>query len=287
MQITGLTKIIANLAKPFEHKSIVELKYPIEIVDEAKKAALTKIETIQQQTDSAEHIYRHNGTRFVRLHPNGVPKLKDPILIVGTDGVGTKLKIAQIIGKHDTVGIDLVAMCVNDTLCNGAEPLTFLDYYACGKVQSPTVEQVISGVAEGSKQSGSSLVNGKIVQVPQLYVDDEYDLAGFALGVAENGSLLPRINELVDGDVVIALPSSGVHSNGFSLVHKVMEIAKVSFHDRAPFSATGKSFGKFHLDEPSSRKLNKLSFVLIPNRRRTADTNQNLYRRSQTTFAHE
>lgn len=244
VQITGFSKVLANLAKPFEHPSTVDHTYPIESVDEAKRAALKNIEPIQQRTDSSAHIYRHNNSRFVRLHPNGVPKLKDPILIVGTDGVGTKLKIAQIIGKHDTVGIDLVAMCVNDTLCNGAEPLTFLDYYACGKVQSPTVEHVISGVADGCTQSTSSLVNGKIVKVPQLYHDDEYDLAGFALGVAENGALLPRINELVEGDLVIALPSSGVHSNGFSLVHKVMEIAKVSFHDRAPFSATGKSFGK-------------------------------------------
>lgn len=216
------------------------------MVDEAKRSVLKHIEPIQRRTDSPAHIYRHNGNRFVRLHPNGVAKLKDPILIVGTDGVGTKLKIAQIVGKHDTVGIDLVAMCVNDTLCNGAEPLTFLDYYACGKVQSPTVEQVISGVADGCMQSTSSLVNGKIVEVPQLYHADEYDLAGFAMGVAENGALLPRIDDLVDGDVVIALPSSGVHSNGFSLVHKVMEVAKVNFHDRAPFSATGKSFGKFY-----------------------------------------
>lgn len=246
VQIAGLSKVLANLAKPFEGQSTnTQHTYPIVIVDEAKVAALKNIESIQRLTDSPAHIYRHNGNRFVRLHPNGIPKLKDPILIVGTDGVGTKLKIAQIIGKHDTVGIDLVAMCVNDTLCNGAEPLTFLDYYACAKVQSPTVEQVISGVADGCIQSTSSLVNGKIVKVPQLYHSDEYDLAGFALGVAENGTLLPRIDQLVDGDVVIALPSSGVHSNGFSLVHKVMEIAKVSFHDRAPFSATGKSFGEF------------------------------------------
>lgn len=242
VKITGLTKVINNLAKPFERK------YPIEIFDEAKKVTLKNVEQIQRQTDSSAHIYHHNGNRFVRLHPNGVAKLVDPILIVGTDGVGTKLKIAQIIGKHDTVGIDLVAMCVNDTLCNGAEPLTFLDYYACEKIQSSTIEQVISGVANGCRQSASSLVGGKIVKVPQLYHGDEYDLAGFALGVAENGALLPRIDELVEGDVVIALPSSGVHSNGFSLVHKVMEIAKVSFHDRAPFSATGKSFGKLHLE---------------------------------------
>lgn len=234
------------MAKPFERHNTPEHKFPIEVVDEAKRSVLKHIEPIQRRTDSPAHIYRHNGNRFVRLHPNGVAKLKDPILIVGTDGVGTKLKIAQIVGKHDTVGIDLVAMCVNDTLCNGAEPLTFLDYYACGKVQSPTVEQVISGVADGCMQSTSSLVNGKIVEVPQLYHADEYDLAGFAMGVAENGALLPRIDDLVDGDVVIALPSSGVHSNGFSLVHKVMEVAKVNFHDRAPFSATGKSFGKFY-----------------------------------------
>lgn len=209
-----------------------------------KERLLDAFSDIVNSTLQEPHVRRHHNNRLVRLHPNGKPKYQDPILVIGTDGVGTKLKIAQIIGKHDTVGIDLVAMCVNDTLCNGAEPLTFLDYYACGKYDSKVAIDVIAGVADGCHQSSSSLINGKSVEVPLLYEENEYDLAGFALGVAENANLLPRMNDINVGDIIIGLPSSGVHSNGFSLVHKVMEVAGVTFHDTAPFSASGKSFGK-------------------------------------------
>lgn len=220
-----------------------------------KEELLKDVDVIIESTLQNSHVRRHHENRLIRLHPNGHPKYQDPILVIGTDGVGTKLKIAQDINKHDTVGIDLVAMCVNDTLCNGAEPLTFLDYYACGKFDNEVAKNVIKGVADGSQQSSSSLINGKSVEVPLLYEEHEYDLAGFALGVAENGNLLPRTNEIAVGDAIIGLPSSGVHSNGFSLVHKVMEVAGSTFHDPAPFSASGKTFGKFFVLKSDQGKL--------------------------------
>lgn len=222
----------------------VTIKRDVSNQNVRKESLVDAFSDILNSTSQDEHVIRHHQSRFTRLHPHGKPKYQDPILVIGTDGVGTKLKIAQIIGKHDTVGIDLVAMCVNDTLCNGAEPLTFLDYYACGKFNSEVTVDVIGGVADGCHQSSSTLINGKSIELPLLYETDEYDLAGFALGVADNGNLLPRTGDIQVGDVIIGLPSSGVHSNGFSLVHKVMEVAGVTFHDPAPFSASGKSFGE-------------------------------------------
>lgn len=213
------------------------------LMENNEKEKLYKcVKKIKDSTDT-EHIYEHSNQKFVRLNANGVKLYNDPILVIGTDGVGTKLKIAQDINKHDTVGIDLVAMCVNDILCNGAKPLTFLDYYACDRIEHQTAEDVIKGIADGSIQGASSLVSGKVFELPQLYDKDEYDLAGFAMGVLENGGLMPRINEIIDGDIVIALPSSGVHSNGFSLVHKVMDKAGVTYNDLAPFSSNKKTFG--------------------------------------------
>uniref|UniRef100_A0A0K8VAP6 Trifunctional purine biosynthetic protein adenosine-3 n=4 Tax=Bactrocera latifrons TaxID=174628 RepID=A0A0K8VAP6_BACLA len=167
----------------------------------------------------------------------GVPKkYKDPVLVLGTDGVGTKIKIAQQTERNGTVGIDLVAMCVNDILCNGAEPLTFSSYYACGDLVEETATTITGGVIEGAAQAGSSLVETHIAEVPLLYASDVYDLAGFSLGIAEYSRLLPRTDEIRVGDVLIGLPSSGVHSNGFSLVHVIMKQAGVTFEDKAPFS---------------------------------------------------
>ncbi|KAL9705754.1 hypothetical protein quinque_009272 [Culex quinquefasciatus] len=174
---------------------------------------------------------------------------KDPVLVLGTDGVGTKLKIAQQINAHGTIGIDLVAMCVNDILCNGADPLSFLDYYACGHLNVDVAANVVSGIANGCSQSGSALVGGETAEMPGMYARGSYDLAGFSLGVVEHDEMLPRTSTVVEGDVVIGLPSSGVHSNGFSLVHKVLEHAGVTYGDAAPFSATGKTFA-----EPESRR---------------------------------
>ena len=146
-----------------------------------------------------------------------------PVLISGTDGVGTKLKLAFMMDKHDTVGIDCVAMCVNDVICAGAKPLIFLDYIACGKNVPEKIAQLVAGVAEGCVQAGCALVGGETAEMPGFYPEDEYDLAGFTVGVVDKSKILDN-NTMVPGDVILALPSSGVHSNGFSLVRKIFDL---------------------------------------------------------------
>ncbi len=161
-----------------------------------------------------------------------IPKLyKDPVLASSTDGVGTKLKIAFQSGKHDTVGIDLVAMCVNDILTVGAQPFFFLDYYATGGIHEAAYRDIISGICEGCKQSGCALIGGETAEMPSFYKDEEYDLAGFVIGFVDREKIIDG-SKIVDGDIVIALPSSGLHSNGFSLVRKVFfETHKYSVND--------------------------------------------------------
>ena len=149
--------------------------------------------------------------------------IEKPVLVSGTDGVGTKLKMAFLMDKHDTVGIDCVAMCVNDIICVGAKPLFFLDYIAVGKNYPEKVAQIVSGVAEGCMQSEAALVGGETAEMPGFYPVDEYDLAGFAVGVVDRSKVLKK-ETVAEGDVVISLPSSGVHSNGFSLVRKVLDV---------------------------------------------------------------
>jgi phosphoribosylformylglycinamidine cyclo-ligase len=156
------------------------------------------------------------------LDTTGIEK---PVLVSGTDGVGTKLKIAFLMDKHDTVGIDCVAMCVNDVICCGAKPLFFLDYIAVGKNYPEKVAQIVSGVAEGCVQSGSALIGGETAEMPGFYPVDEYDLAGFAVGVVDKSKIL-KPDEQKAGDVMIAIKSSGVHSNGFSLVRKVFTVSE-------------------------------------------------------------
>ncbi len=148
---------------------------------------------------------------------------KQPVLVSGTDGVGTKLKLAFLLDKHDTVGIDCVAMCVNDVICCGAKPLFFLDYIACGKNFPERIAQIVAGVAEGCVQSDAALIGGETAEMPGFYPVDEYDLAGFAVGIVDKDKILDN-KSMVEGDVIIALPSSGVHSNGFSLVRKVFDV---------------------------------------------------------------
>lgn len=157
--------------------------------------------------------------------------LSDPVLVSGTDGVGTKLKLAFLMDKHDTIGIDCVAMCVNDILCVGARPLFFLDYIACGKNYPEKIEKIVSGVAEGCMQSKSALIGGETAEMPGFYPEDEYDLAGFSVGVVDRSKILDK-SKVKSGDIVIALPSSGVHSNGFSLVRKVFDIESADLNKR-------------------------------------------------------
>lgn len=168
--------------------------------------------------------------------------IKKPVLVSGTDGVGTKLKIAFLMDKHDTVGIDCVAMCVNDIICCGAKPLFFLDYIACGKNVPERIADIVSGVAEGCVQSGASLIGGETAEMPGFYPVDEYDLAGFSVGVVDKDKVLDN-KTVTEGDVIIALPSSGVHSNGFSLVRKVFDVENSDI--RKPIDALGgKSVGE-------------------------------------------
>lgn len=149
--------------------------------------------------------------------------IRTPVLVSGTDGVGTKLKLAFLMDKHNTVGIDCVAMCVNDIVCSGAEPLFFLDYIACGKNVPERIAEIVAGVAEGCVQAGAALIGGETAEMPGFYPEDEYDLAGFAVGIVDRERILDS-SAMREGDALIALPSSGVHSNGFSLVRRVFEV---------------------------------------------------------------
>ena len=162
--------------------------------------------------------------------------MKRPVLVSGTDGVGTKLKLAFLLDKHDTVGIDCVAMCVNDVLCCGAKPLFFLDYIACGKNDPARIASIVSGVAEGCVQSGAALIGGETAEMPGFYPADEYDLAGFVVGIVDEEKMLDNAS-MRAGDVMIALPSSGVHSNGFSLVRKVFNVEAADI--QSPCGALG------------------------------------------------
>ncbi len=171
--------------------------------------------------------------------------MKEPVLVSGTDGVGTKLKIAFLMDKHDTVGIDCVAMCVNDVICSGAKPLFFLDYIACGKNFPEKIAQIVKGVAEGCVQSGASLIGGETAEMPGFYPEDEYDLAGFSVGIVDREKILQPEKQCA-GDVLIALKSSGVHSNGFSLVRKVFDVTQENL--KVYYDELGRTLGEALLE---------------------------------------
>lgn len=154
--------------------------------------------------------------------------MKHPVLVSGTDGVGTKLRLAFLMDKHDTIGIDCVAMCVNDIICGGAKPLYFLDYIACGKNIPERIEQIVAGVCEGCVQAGAALIGGETAEMPGFYPEDEYDLAGYTTGIVDKEAIIDN-SKMREGDVIIALPSSGVHSNGFSLVRKIFGFDEKKF----------------------------------------------------------
>lgn len=206
---------------------------------EAGRSFVTQIRQDVESTKRPEVLGALGGFSGCFQMPVGY---QEPILVSGTDGVGTKLKLAQALNFHDTVGIDLVAMCVNDILTSGAEPLFFLDYLATGKLDSQQLAEVVRGIATGCRMSGCALLGGETAEMPGFYQLGEYDIAGFCVGVVEKSKLIDG-SQIQQGDVAIALASSGVHSNGFSLVRKIVESQQLSW-DYAPEILGGKTIGE-------------------------------------------
>ncbi len=193
---------------------------------DAGNALVENIKDVAKRTRRPEVLTGLGGFGALFELPKGY---KEPVLVSGTDGVGTKLKLAMDFNQHDTIGIDLVAMCVNDLIVGGAEPLFFLDYYACGKLSVDVATQVVQGIGEGCAQSGCALVGGETAEMPGMYADDDYDLAGFCVGIVEKANILDG-SKVQEGDVLLALPSSGPHSNGYSLIRKILDVSGADFN---------------------------------------------------------
>ncbi|BEP28417.1 phosphoribosylformylglycinamidine cyclo-ligase [Helicovermis profundi] len=223
--------------------------------DEYKKAGVNVEEGYKAVTLMKDHVKKTFNNNVLMglgsfggmfdlsfIHEEGIKK---PVLISGTDGVGTKLKVAFELDKHDTVGIDLVAMCVNDILCHGAKPLFFLDYIATGKLEAEKAESIVKGVTDGCLMSGLALIGGETAEMPGFYSENEYDLAGFTVGIVDKDKIVNGAN-IDAGDVIIGLPSSGVHSNGFSLVRKILNDNNIDFNTK--FKNTDKTFGQVLLE---------------------------------------
>jgi len=194
---------------------------------DAGNQLVEQIKSVTAKTKRPEVLGGLGGFGALCEIPEGYKK---PVLVSGTDGVGTKLKLAMDLNKHDTIGIDLVAMCVNDLIVCGAEPLYFLDYYATGKLDVEAATQVVTGIAEGCLQSGCSLVGGETAEMPGMYQGSDYDLAGFCTGVVEKEDILDG-SQVAPGDTLVGMPSSGPHSNGYSLIRKILEVAKADLNE--------------------------------------------------------
>lgn len=202
-------------------------------------AAVEKIKSHVKRTHSKNVLTDIGG--FAGLFALDLEGIKNPVLVSGTDGVGTKLKLAFELDQHDTIGIDCVAMCVNDIICQGAKPLFFLDYVATGKIAPDHIEQIVKGIADGCQESQCSLIGGETAEMPGFYPDGEYDLAGFAVGVVDRDKVITGQN-ISEGDVIIGLPSSGVHSNGYSLIRKLIEKSKIDL--KAYDETLGETYGQ-------------------------------------------
>ncbi|MGR9093194.1 MAG: phosphoribosylformylglycinamidine cyclo-ligase [Gammaproteobacteria bacterium] len=198
---------------------------------DAGNALVERIKPLVARTRRPEVLAGIGGFGGLFALPPG--RFREPVLVSGTDGVGTKLMLAQQLGKHDTIGIDLVAMCVNDVLVQGAEPLFFLDYFACGKLDNDVASDVIAGIAEGCLQAGAALIGGETAEMPDMYAPGEYDLAGFTVGAVERSRMLDG-SAISEGDAIIGIASSGPHSNGYSLIRKVLERAPDAGIDGTP-----------------------------------------------------
>lgn len=203
---------------------------------EAGNALVEKISPLAKATQRAGVMGGIGG--FGGLFDLKACGYDDPVLVSGTDGVGTKLELAQQMNKHDTIGIDLVAMCVNDIITQGAEPLFFLDYFACGKLAVDVAANVVSGIAKGCELSGCALLGGETAEMPGMYPEGTYDLAGFTVGAVERAQMLPKMDAMREGDVLLGLASDGVHSNGYSLVRKIVERSGVALDAPAPFDGS-------------------------------------------------